>query len=77
MTDIWGIRERLESKIKPKIRIKDDGRRRDKGAGEGKTKLGKEEENLENFSKYISSNLEGFNLKRIDELIINNSSNRI
>ena len=33
---IWGIRERLELKMKPKLRIEDDGRR-DKGAGEGKT----------------------------------------
>ena len=41
---IWGIRERLESKMKPKLRIEDDGRR-DKGAGEGKTKLGKDEDN--------------------------------
>ena len=55
---IWGIRERLETKMKPELRIEDDGRR-DKGAGEGKTKLGKEED-LEDLSKYISSNLEGF-----------------
>jgi hypothetical protein len=52
--------------MKPKLRIEDDGRR-DKGAGEGKTKLGKEED-LEDLSKYISSNLEGFSLRRIDEL---------
>ena len=63
---IWGIRERLESKINPKLRIEDDGRR-GKGAGEGQTKLGKEE-NLENLSKYISSNLEGFSFRHIDEL---------
>ena len=54
------------SKMKPKLRIEDDGRR-DKGAGEGETKLGKEED-LEDLSKYISSNLEGFSLRRIDEL---------
>jgi len=60
---IWGIRERLESKIKPKLRIDDDGKR-DKGAGGGKTKLGKEED----LSKYTSSNLEGFSSRRIDEL---------
>ena len=59
---IWGIRERLESKIKPKLCIEDDGRR-DKGAGEGKIKLGKEED----LSKYITLNLEGFSLRRIDE----------
>ena len=59
---IGGIRERLESKIKPKLLIEDDGRR-DKGAGE----LGKEED-LEDLSKYISSNLEGFSLRRIDQL---------
>ena len=41
--------------MKPKLLIEDDGRR-DKGAGEGKTKLGKEED-LEDLSKYISSNL--------------------
>ena len=35
--------------MKPKLRIEDDGRR-DKGAGEGKTKLGKEEEDLEDLS---------------------------
>ena len=52
--------------MKPKLRIEDDGRR-DKDAGEGKTKLGKEED-LEDSSKYISSNLEGFSLRRIDEL---------
>ena len=52
--------------MKPKLRIEDDGRR-DKGAGEGKAKLGKEED-LEDLSKYISSNLEGFSLRRIDEL---------
>ena len=63
---IWGITERLESKMKPKLRIEDDGKR-DKGAGESKTKLGKEED-LEDLSKYISSNLEGFSLRRIDEL---------
>ena len=63
---IWGIRERLESKIKPKLHIEDDGKR-DNGAGEGKTKLGKEED-LEDSSKYISSNLEGFSLRRIEEL---------
>ena len=51
--------------MKPKLRIEDDGKR-DKGAGEGKTKLGKED--LEDLSKYISSNLEGFSLRRIDEL---------
>ena len=45
---IWGIREKLESKMKPKLRIEDDGRR-DKGAGEGKAKLGKEED-LEDLS---------------------------
>ena len=39
---IWGIRERLEPKMKPKLRIEDDGRR-DKGAGESMTKFGKEE----------------------------------
>ena len=39
--------------MKPKLRIENDGR--DKGAGEGKTKLGKEED-LEDLSKYISSN---------------------
>ena len=50
--------------MKPKQRIEDDGRR-DKGAGEGKTKLGKEED-LEDLSKYISSNLEGFSLRRIE-----------
>ena len=64
---IWVIRERLESKIKPKLHIEDNGRR-DKGAGEGKSKLDKEEENLEDLSKYTSSNLEGFSLRRIDEL---------
>ena len=40
---IWGIRERLESKMKPKLRMEDDGRRV-KGAGEGKTKVGKEDD---------------------------------
>ena len=39
--------------MKPKLHIEDDVRR-DKGAGEGKTKLGKEED-LEDLSKYISS----------------------
>ena len=39
-----------------------------KGVGEGKTKLGKDDEDLEDLSKYISSNLEGFSLRRIDEL---------
>ena len=63
---IWGIRDRLESKIKPKLRIEDEWRK-DKGAGEGKTKLGKEED-LKDLSKYISSNLEGFSLRRVDEL---------
>ena len=63
---IWAIRERLESKMKPKLRIEDDGRR-DKGAGEGKTKFWKEEV-LEDLSKYISPNLKGFSLRRIDEL---------
>ena len=53
--------------MKPKLRIEDDGRR-DKGVGEGKTKLGKDEEDLEDLSKYISSNLEGFSLRRMDEL---------
>ena len=52
--------------MKPKLRIEDDGKR-DKGAGEGKTKLGKDED-LEDLSKYISSNLEGFSLRRIDEM---------
>ena len=52
--------------MKPKLRIDDDGKR-DKGAGEGKINLGKEED-LEDLSKYISSNLEGFSLRRIDEL---------
>ena len=52
--------------MKPKLRIENDGRR-DKGAGEGKTKL-VEEEDLEDLSKYISSNLEGFSLIRMDEL---------
>ena len=52
--------------MKPKLRIEDDGRR-DKVAEVGKTKLGKEED-LEDLSKYISSNLEGFSLKRLDEL---------
>ena len=41
--------------------------KKDKGAGESKTKLGNEED-LEDLSKYISSNLEGFGLRRIDEL---------
>ena len=41
-----------------KLRIEDDGRR-DKGAGESKTKLGKEED-LEDSSNYISLNLERF-----------------
>ena len=63
---IWGIRERLESKMKSKLRIEDDGKR-DKGARGGKTKLGKEKD-LEDLSKYISSNLERFSLRRIDEL---------
>ena len=58
---------KVRIKIKPKLRIEDDGRR-DKGAGKGNTKLGKVEEDLEDFSKYISSNLEGFSLRRIDEL---------
>ena len=49
--------------MKPKLRIEDDGKR-DKGAGGGKTKLGKEED----LSKYTSSNLEGFSSRRIDEL---------
>ena len=48
--------------MKPKLRIEDDGRR-----DKGETKLGKEED-LEDLSKYISSNLEGFSLSRIDEL---------
>ena len=52
--------------MKPKLRIEDD-RRRYKGAGECKTKLGKDED-LEDLSKYISSNLERFSLRRIDEL---------
>ena len=52
--------------MKPKLRIEADGRR-DKGAGEGKSNLGKDED-LEDLSKYISSNLEGFSLRRIDEL---------
>ena len=30
--------------------------------------MGKEEEDLEDLSKYISSYLEGFSLRRIDEL---------
>ena len=47
---IWGIRERLESKIKPKLRIEDDGRG-DKGAGEGKTKMEKEKEGLKDLSQ--------------------------
>ena len=64
---VWGIRERLESKIKPRLHIENDGRR-DKGAGKGKTKLGKKED-LEDLSKFISSNLEGFSLRRIDELL--------
>ena len=42
--------------------------KKDKGAGEGKTKLGKDEEDLEDLSKYTSSNLEGFSLRRMDEL---------
>ena len=37
--------------MKPKLRIEDDGRR-DKGAGEGKTKLGKDEYS-EDLSKYM------------------------
>ena len=52
--------------MKPKLRIEDNGRR-DKGAGEGKTKLGKKED-FEDLSKYISSNLEEFSLRSIDEL---------
>ena len=48
--------------MKPKLRIEDDGKR-DKDDGEGKTKLGKED-----LSKYMSSNLEGFSLRRLDEL---------
>ena len=48
--------------MKPKLRIEDDGRR-----DKGETKLGKEED-LEDLSKYISSNLERFTLRRIDEL---------
>ena len=39
--------------MKPKLRIENDGRR-DKGAGKSKTKLGKEEEDLEDLSKYIN-----------------------
>ena len=52
--------------MKPKLRIEDDGRRY-KGAEKGKTKFEKEDD-LEDLSKYISSNSEGFSLRRIDEL---------
>ena len=66
---VFEILEKGQSKIKPKIRIEDDGRR-DKGAGEDKTKVGKEEEDLEDLSKYISSNLEGFNFIHLYKLYV-------
>ena len=61
-------KERLESKIKtkPKPRI-DEDEIKVKGVREDETKVWKEKGDLEDLSNYISLNLEGLSLWRIDE----------